>query len=634
VRQVSLGHPKAGYRPDIDGLRAVAVLPVVAFHAGLHLVHGGFVGVDVFFVISGFLITQFTFAEIRNERFSILAFYERRIRRIFPALIAVLFATYCLGLALCLPLELVDFAKSLIAAALSVSNIYFWAGSGYFDGAALTKPLLHTWSLAVEEQFYLFWPVFLIVSHRFVGRRIVPLTFAVSAVSLALSIVGAFRFPNATFYLPFTRIWELAAGGLLALGAAPRILGPTPRNTLSILGLSLIVGSVLLIDSSMPFPGLLAMPACTGAVMLILAGRDGNTAVGNLLSLKPIAFIGTISYSLYLWHWPIVVFQKNYTFLMSGLTEFSDKLLIIGVSIAAATVSWRYVEQPFRTGKRRPSQRLLLTLAGSAVIVLVLLGSLAWSAAGFPSRFSQRELEIARFLDYDAASIYRSNVCFLTGSVMNQRFASECLQMSSTKKNYLLLGDSHAAELWFGLQKNSPDKNFLQATASDCFPTHVHSFGEAPRCKRVLDEIMTGFLPSHRVDGVFLAARWKPGLLGNLAETLDWMRDHRIPVILIGPSSVYDSPVPRLMVTAVRKSDPHLPQRHVDQSTKELDASMSELAKTQGAPYVSLMDLMCDARTCTYQDIDGLPLIFDREHFTAEGSMLVGQKIAHLDGIW
>jgi len=220
----------------------------------------------------------------------------------FPALMAMLAVTFILGLRYCLPGELDDLARSTMGAALSVSNIYFWITSGYFSGDELSKPLLHTWSLAVEEQFYLVWPLFLFAGRRYFNRWLIPLTWLITAISLLVAAIGAFYFANQTFFAPYTRLWELAAGGLLAMGAVPETSRPLLRNALATAGFGLIAGSVFLIHSTMPFPGLLALPPVAGAWLIILAGRGGDSLVYRALSFKPIAFIGAISYSLYLRH--------------------------------------------------------------------------------------------------------------------------------------------------------------------------------------------------------------------------------------------------------------------------------------------------------------------------------------------
>jgi len=622
------------HRPDIDGLRTVAVLPVVAFHAGVHAASGGFIGVDVFFVISGFLITQLIYKEIQGDRFSILAFYERRIRRILPALIAVLLTVYAFGLVYCLPGDMVELARSTIAAALSASNVYFWVGAGYFDGAAISKPLLHTWSLAVEEQFYLIWPLLLILGNRFFRRHLLLATVVLSALSFAVSAIGAFDFPNATFYLPFTRFWELSVGGMLALGAAPRALGAVARNSLAAFGLALIAASVLLIESDMPFPGILALPPCLGAVMIILAGRDGDSMVGRLLSIRPMVFIGVISYSLYLWSWPITVFQRNYVFLMGGLSHRSSKLLIVGVSIIVAYLSWKFIETPFRTGKHRPNAKLLFKLATTGTAALVVLGVTAWTSSGYPARYSPRELQAASYMNYDGRSAFRFGHCFLSAPLRQWRLDPECLIISTSKKNFLLLGDSHAADLWFGLNATFHDVNFMQATAADCFPTITHSFVESSKCSQIMDGVFENFLTHNRIDEVLLSARWKPDSVEKLPATLRWLVQHNIHVTLIGPSAVYDSPIPRLLVTALRASDPELPQRHRDESIRALDAKMRQMAKAEGVDYISMIDLFCSGSSCVVADASGSPLLYDEEHFTTGGSVFVARRLMAISKTW
>lgn len=614
------------YRKDIDGLRAVAVLPVVAYHVGLHALRGGFIGVDVFFVISGFLITQLLYKDIRANRFSIITFYERRIRRIFPALIAVLLAVYVLAILYCLPSELVDVSKSVTAAALSVSNFYFWLHSGYFDGDAISKPLLHTWSLAVEEQFYLFWPLLLFTLHRFVRSRLVPVTLGLSCVSFALSIAGMWYFPSANFYLPFTRAWELGIGALLALDAVPVLIGPAMRNVLAALGLALIIASVFLINPDLPFPGLLAAVPCVGAALVILAGRDGDSLVARALSWRPVVFIGLISYSLYLWHWPITVFQKTYGAFVGGLSDATVKLLIIAVSLLIATLSWKFIEQPFRTGPWRPSKRRLLQIAATATSLVLALSVSAWAAGGFPARYSARELQVASYLDYPLVHNFgRVGQCYLLADDA-QTFAPECLALAKGKKNFLLLGDSHAAELWYGLSRVFPDVNFLEAASSDCFPTIVHSLSEAGDCTHLMDYVLKTVLTQEHVDRVLLVARWKSGLLDNVAATLAWLKARHIPVTVLGPTGRYDTPFPRLLISAMRESDPQLVQEHVDSTVKSVDAELSRLVAAQGVPYVSLFHLQCDLADCALRS-KGMPMIFDDEHYTGEGSIIMAERM-------
>ncbi len=264
---------RIAYRPDIDGLRAVAVLAVMAFHLQIRYALGGFTGVDVFFVISGFLITGILLADLDRGRFSARAFYIRRIRRIFPALFAVLTATTAAALVFCLPLELADYARSAIAAALSCSNLYFGFHSSYFDPLSLSRPALQTWSLGVEEQFYLLFPPTLVLLHRFARKRLSAALLALAAVSFLFSAAGAFHSPTLAFFMPWTRACELLAGALLATGAVPRIASPAIRNLAATFGLLLLAGSFLLLNGAVPFPGAAALVPCGGAMLLIWSGQ-------------------------------------------------------------------------------------------------------------------------------------------------------------------------------------------------------------------------------------------------------------------------------------------------------------------------------------------------------------------------
>ena len=272
----------AKYRADIDGLRAVAVLLVFAYHLGTARVKGGYVGVDVFFVISGYLIGSIILSEIAADKFSLLSFYERRIRRIFPALFVTLAVCALLAYKFFLPSELEEFAKSYLAATFSFSNAFFYYQSGYFEGAAAMKPLLHTWSLAVEEQFYVFLPLFLLALRRYSSRIRKLAVFSVASISFVISAWGAFNRPDATFYLAHTRAWELLLGTLIALDCFPRFSSSAARNAFSAIGLAMIFASATFYAKTTPFPGLAAALPCFGTAFLIATGRDGISFVGKM----------------------------------------------------------------------------------------------------------------------------------------------------------------------------------------------------------------------------------------------------------------------------------------------------------------------------------------------------------------
>ena len=301
---------KLAYRADIDGLRAVAVLAVIGFHVGvLHMGGGGYIGVDVFFVISGYLISSIMFAEIANSTFSVTAFYERRIRRIFPALFALLIVLSGAAAWFLLPSELVAFSNSEIAAVFSCSNFYFWKHTGYFDHANWDL-LLHTWSLAVEEQFYILFPIFLLIVRRFAPARLRTAVVLLFVASLVSSVLVVARSPNTAFYMPYTRAWELLLGTIISLRMFPQVRAPWMRNILSLLGMAMIFLACFKYRPSTPFPGLAALLPCVGCGLVIFAGEAGGSVVYSALAWPPVVFVGKISYSLYLWHWPVLTIYR------------------------------------------------------------------------------------------------------------------------------------------------------------------------------------------------------------------------------------------------------------------------------------------------------------------------------------
>ena len=422
------------YRADIDGLRGIAVLLVFAYHLGTARCRGGFVGVDVFFVISGYLIGSIILSEIANSKFSLASFYERRVRRIFPALFVVLCASCWFAYRYLLPVESESFAKSLLAATLSVSNIFFLHQSGYFDGPAAMKPLLHTWSLAVEEQFYIFLPLFLLAIRRFSPRIKLWLVSSVASVSFAVSVIGVFHNREAAFYLAHTRAWELLLGTLIAMDLVPRI-SALWRNIAAFSGLALIFSAGYFFTATTPFPGVAALLPCVGAALIIAAGRSGPSLAGQCLSFTPLVFVGMISYSLYLWHWPMIVFQGMGGLLIQGVSPKTAKLVVMGASFVLATLSWRFIEQPFRGRRFSVSRPAIFSLAATSGTILLALGSSILFTNGLPSRFPSEAVKVASFLETSDSTTeghYRVGSCFLIGKdSYNQFDPSVCLHPRS-----------------------------------------------------------------------------------------------------------------------------------------------------------------------------------------------------------
>ncbi len=633
-----LSPDRLSYRSDIDGLRAVAVISVLLFHIRLYAVSGGFVGVDVFFVISGYLISSIVFAEIADGRFSVVEFYERRIRRIFPALFATLAVVSVFAGIYLLPLELVNYAKSMLAATTSASNFYFWSYSSYFN-APTSQPLLHTWSLAVEEQFYISFPLFLVLVRKLFPRKLKLSVVVLFFASLLLSAVVVLKNSGTAFYMPYTRAWELLMGTILSLRMFPRIESAILRNLATITGSGLIAFSVLFYKPDVPaFPGLSALSPCLGSALIIWAGEAGSSLVGKVLSWRPLVFVGLISYSLYLWHWPVVVLQQMGAFVGAGAVvppRFAsllpahrfDMLFEITLSLLLGTLSWRFVERPFRKGPLRLSGKLLFSMAG--VSMAILLGFSAWTvrAKGFEARFPAAAVRIASGAGLENGvqiKAMRTGTCFITSEFSFERYSSNiCLHEASDRQNYLLLGDSHSAMLWSALSSSLPDVNVMQATSWGC----EASLDPVMRdCRKMMHYIFEDYLPTHPVQKVFIAGRWTDKDIGPLTEVIAWARDHHLPVTVFGPMPEYDAPLPRLLAYSVAWNNPKLASEHRVANIGPLDEKMQNLAlNTWHVPYVSLYREICGSQGCIeYADAARtIPLMYDTDHLNFAGAETV-----------
>jgi peptidoglycan/LPS O-acetylase OafA/YrhL len=609
------------YRADVDGLRALAVLVVIAFHLGSYRFRGGFVGVDVFFVISGFLICSLLYGDLEAGRFSLARFYERRIRRILPALLLVLAATTIAAAFVLMPPRFEDYAESLAAAALSFSNFFFWQTASYFDAPAGTKPLLHTWSLAVEEQFYLAFPLLLAALYRFRRAVVVPALTLIALVSLAVSAFGAFHDQTATFYLPFNRAWELLLGALLALGAAPVLRGMW-AHAVGVAGLALIGASVLLISEQTPFPGLAALPPCIGTAMVIAAGRTGEGVVAKVLSLPPVVVVGLMSYSLYLWHWPIIVLFREET-LQDSLTRV-QQLEVIALCFGLSLLSWLFVERPMR---RAPAPRRFVFAAAAAGTLVVTVAAVAVIATnGWPQRLPDNVTRLASFTEYDGTSRYRTGVCFIDSHHSYAEFdADRCLRRDPGEGTILLIGDSHAAHFWSALTSELPQYSVLQATASGCKPT-VHAEG-ARRCRRMMDYIFNGYLATHNVDLLVISASWAAEDAAAVAETVEWARARGVDLIVFGPSVSYDAPLPLLLAREMQLGDPDFASEHRLNYVRVADRALARAAAAHRGRYVSTYDLMCPRGVCREFVGDGVPIQYDRDHLTEEGARYVVRQL-------
>ena len=494
------------YRPDIDGLRAIAVIPVVFFHAGFAGFSGGFVGVDIFFVISGFLITSLILPEALEGRFSIITFYERRIRRIFPALFAVMLFTIVVSYCLMWPLAFKEFGQSILAATGFSSNFLFSVQLGYFDSPAETRPLLHTWSLAVEEQFYIGFPLYLMLAVRWFRSALKGVTLAVALISFGISVFFVAYYPSAGFYLAPSRAWELMLGSMLAMGMLPGLRSQRIRTFLCLAGLVLIALAVLFFSEQTLFPGASALVPCLGTALVVHAGAGGINPISRLLSARWLVFCGLMSYSLYLWHWPLIVFTELYLF---RDLKYSEAAVIVLISVPIAMLSWRYIEQPFRTNRQVFTRRRIFALAGVSMAVTSILGLLLHLTEGLPSRMPAFAQQMA----------LGSKDCRQFGGRCNLddlddvRLDTLCRLGSSkeSKPDFVLWGDSHAKILADGISQvaASNGRSGLQATSEGCPPIlgvnrSDRRYGYCPKVSRALFKVIS----KPEVRQVIIAARW------------------------------------------------------------------------------------------------------------------------------
>jgi peptidoglycan/LPS O-acetylase OafA/YrhL len=483
------------YRPEIDGLRAVAVIPVVLFHAGIRAFNGGFVGVDVFFVISGYLITGLLYRECINGEFSIARFYERRIRRIFPALFFVLLTAVVAGLVLMVPAELATLGRRIAATTLFVSNIFYWRHSGYFDEASASNALLHTWSLAVEEQFYIFFPIGLWLLFRWRVKLLPALAF-IAAVSFALSVYELHRNPTATFFLLPTRAWELMMGGMLALA-------PTYRGRFAAVvagaGISAIFAAVLLYWQSMPFPGPAALLPCAGAAAFVAV--TGDQCIGRILASGLFRGIGLISYSLYLWHRPLFVFAE---FVVGRPLSAIAMVVLIALSFILAIGSWYFVEQPIR----RWRSRLKLWILGiSCILAGLIISAPLILTNGLPARYSPAARAMLAKAD---KQLDAQKAAYSCGHDQFAHNVGPCPIGVPGKPELLVIGDSHAMALRDALNEAATDAKIPARliAVQGCPPLLGFRRLQYPtRCDR-REATIFQYVRSTRPKAVLLVASW------------------------------------------------------------------------------------------------------------------------------
>ncbi|WP_342653984.1 acyltransferase family protein [Pseudomonas sp. F3-2] len=494
-----------GNRRDIDGLRALAVIPVVLFHFGLGF-SGGFVGVDVFFVISGYLITSIIFREISAGRFSFVDFWARRARRILPALSVVLLACLVVGWLLLTPKDLSQLGRAVRYQATFMSNILFMRQDGYFNPASDFKPLLHTWSLSVEEQYYVFFPMLMVLLTRFLKHWRMVLG-GLLLLSFGLNVWIINRNPDAAFFLLPMRAWELLCGAMLAVVPATSTrLRPWVYEAVSGLGLLLVLYAMFALDKFTPFPGKAALLPVLGAAAMIWANGHRSTLVGRVLSHPALVSVGLISYSLYLWHWPVFVYANA---ISVDAMVWSESVLWIALSVVLALLSWKFVELPFRDRRVLATRKSILVGGLAAIVVLGTAGQVIRSADGVPGRLSGLAKAYADSREWQAGQLQ----CLMDSDSKEPMKVCRFGPESHDTPEQLVWGDSHAAHLLPAIKSDAELYNqpvwLISLSGCPPIPGKVSRKQCADFNKRV-----ASLIQEKRIHDVVLAARWSLYLYG------------------------------------------------------------------------------------------------------------------------
>lgn len=642
------------YRTEIDGLRALAVVPVILFHAGFKAFSGGFVGVDVFFVISGYLITTILLNDLVAGKFSLVHFYERRARRILPALFLVMFACLPFAWFWLLPQDMKSFSQSLVAVSVFASNILFWQTSGYFDTATELKPLIHTWSLSVEEQYYVLFPLFLLFAWKLGKRWVLGILAVVAVVSLGMAQWGAYTKPAFTFYMLPTRAWELLMGAFVAFYYSEHNIKKHrywASELGSILGFALIGYATFAYNDTTPFPSLYALVPTMGAAFIIIFATN-KTLVGRLLSSKPFLWIGLISYSAYLWHQPLFAFARH-----RSLEEPSLQLLAIlaCLTLPLAYLTWRFIERPFRN-KHLVSRTTLFLWAALASVAFICIGLAGHFTKGFDSRKGMEEFQQLNYSTDELGYID----CKTSFKEEGHAEINYCHSTAKGKVNAIIIGDSHADDKFYGIEKNDPSRNWAIIGNSSCPPVlDVDVEADQKNCREKFIAILDKVVNDQRVETVVLS------FFGNYPLETAYAADHIIKNR--GPGSVKISSsrfkgssrsdlfykglasfVQRLQAANkniyVVVDIPELPyipydcmkgkpncEIKIQEVIERQNVHRTMLAKLQkDFPNIKVFDplkIFCNSERCTYKS-EKTVMYRDSHHLTLGGSDLYGQALS------
>ncbi len=641
---MKINYQHAAYRPDVDGLRAVAVLAVLLYHAGFAAIPGGYVGVDVFFVISGFVITTAIQPDLAGGRFHLRDFYERRIRRIFPPLFAMVAVSLVLGWLVLMPDDLKRLGQSSVANAVFLSNFYFLKDSGYFGATAAAKPLLHTWSLAVEEQFYLLLPLYMLLFKRWSANVMRTLTLTLFTLSFLMAYIATRFEPTLSFFMLPTRAWELLAGVMLAQGIVP-----VPRNTKdewarALTGIALIAFAMLTYSEKTVFPGLTALPPVLGAALIISAGMQRAGKANAWLSSRFMVFVGQISYPLYLWHFPLLGFAGYLSLKGLGLAE---TLAVNTLIVLCAVLSWRFIEQPIRRRRMFASQKALFGFGLACIVGTSVLGLAIHFGRGMESRFDGDQLKLVRGMTdrmankdcmyFSAEQVAAGNFCHLGANTG---------ELPST----FLWGDSHAEALAPGvsMQATLSGKAVLFAGQHGCgIGQHLWDSSWAGRTCAAFDKAMLDYLliqPS--IKQVVLVSRWTalrgathanaadgkatPTAEQALTLVVTQLVNAGKQVRLVGPVPDVKTLVPRALYLKslgfAKDFEVRQGQAEFEVVQKNTLLVLRDLASRPGVSLALPHLALCNAGWCAVEQ-NGYPLYFDDNHLSTHGANLVAAAL-------
>lgn len=642
-------HEAPSYRPDIDGLRAVAVLSVVIYHINKLWMPGGYVGVDIFFVISGFLITRNIWGEMESGRFSFANFYLRRIRRIAPAFLAMTAVTVLAGALLLLPEDLLSLVESAVWGVFSLSNVYFWRylDTSYFAESADEVPMLHTWSLGVEEQFYFIWPSLLLLGLLFRKRRAAAITIA-ATICVASFVWGELTNVTAqkfSYYMLPARAGELMVGALLALGTRHVPEGYKSPRTLAevfaIAGVALVIGSLYLLNDTSRFPGINALYPCLGAAMLMIAGSLGSRIVATVLTPRPMVFIGLISYSLYLWHWPVLAFVRYFY----GTVEGARALGAVAVMLFLAVASYRYVEIPARHWRAGRMKQVLVLYAAPSLLLCAAAGAIWWSG-GLKAMIEASQAYqdgLARVEKHTAPAYKFGYNCQLSAHDPQILKASRCVlpvdsNVSASEPSVLLWGDSQAAHYLgvLGQVASAQGFRFRNATHSSCPPIFGGDYGIAPYkvgCDKfrpyMESAILSGAYRTVAISGAWNIYDGNPNFRSDLERTVSLIAGRGSHVLIIGQAPIFMGYNRECELRGLRVGGVSCRRRLAmpDPGDSAVNRYLAALAtRVHNVSYLDIRSIVCHSGTCDPY-VDDIPAYFDASHLSMDGSWRTGAKL-------